>query len=84
MKLGGKAAHLNSQRGTRNAELGLEDEDGLAGASPHRVLVSQPAGANNRPDLRRSTTTNNVKERLGGSDKSLLKLYYFLTGSGFF
>jgi hypothetical protein len=34
--------------------------------------------------LRRSPGRNNVKDRPGGSAKSLLKLYYFLTGSGFF
>ncbi len=42
------------------------------------------AGAGKLADIRRSATRNYVKERPGGSDKSLLKLYYFFTGSGFF
>jgi hypothetical protein len=52
--------------------------------SHHQFLVFQPAGANNLPDLRRSTTRNNVKKQPGDSDESLLKLYFFFTGSGFF
>jgi hypothetical protein len=54
------------------------------GTSPLQIFVFHAAGANYLPDLGCSTTRNNVKERADGSDKSLLKLYYFFTGSGFF
>jgi hypothetical protein len=85
MKLGGNAEGDGPlELGTRNAEVGTGKDETAAGASPHRVLAFHPSGANYLPDLRCSPAMKDVKERPGGSDKSLLKLYYFFTGPGFF
>jgi hypothetical protein len=58
--------------------------NGSARTSSHRVLAFHTAEAENLADFRHSAARNSVKEQLGGSDKSLLKLYFFFTGLGFF
>jgi hypothetical protein len=79
------AAHGKHGKKQKLGKVKAEIWDSAASQSgTHRVLVFHPAGATDLLDLWRSSTKNNVKEQPGGPDKSLLKLYFFFTRSGFF